>query len=89
MTKDDIIRMAVQCNLLDSRDDLDHPAFAEIIVSVEKFAELVAAHEREKAAAVCESACWTADIDEWIGMTKRDVSSRSMRECAAAIRRQS
>ena len=36
-----LLELALESNLLDSRDDLDHPAFAEIIVSVEKFAELV------------------------------------------------
>jgi len=60
-----LLAMALECNLLDSRDDLDHPAFAEIIVSVEAFANLVAAHEREKAAAGChvggEFACPDCD----------------------------
>ncbi len=48
MTKDDIIQMALECDLLDSRDDLDYPAFAEIIASVERFYHLVAAAERNQ-----------------------------------------
>ena len=56
MTKDDIIHMALECDLLDSRDDLDQPAFAEIIASVERFYHLVAAAEREVCAKVCEDA---------------------------------
>ena len=55
----------------------------------QRFANLVAAAEREKAAVVCESTCWRDDIDAWMCMTKRDVADRSMHECAAAIRSQS
>ena len=50
MTKNDIISMALESNLLDSRDDLDHPTFAEILVSVERFYHLAVAAEREKTA---------------------------------------
>ena len=56
MTKDDIIKLALECDLLDSRDDLDHPTFAEIIASVERFANLVAAHECEQIAQMIEDA---------------------------------
>ena len=42
--------------------------------------------EREACAKVCESTVWTASIPEWREMTKHDVSSKSMHECAAAIR---
>jgi len=80
MTKDDIIRMLHEVGYPDYAKEADPRVVA--------FAHLVAAAEREKAAVVCESTCWTADIDEWIGMTKLEVSSRSMRECAAAIRSQ-
>ena len=80
MTKDDIIRMAKEAGF----GNYTHEAMSMF----ERFAALVADAEREKAAVICESACWTADIDEWLGMTKRDVSSRSMRECAIAIRNQ-
>jgi len=50
MTKDDIIQMALESNLLDSRDHIDNPAFAEIIASLEEFAKLVAAHEQLRCA---------------------------------------
>ena len=50
MTKDDLIQMALECDLLDSRDDLDQPAFAEIIASVERFYHLAVAAERERLA---------------------------------------
>jgi hypothetical protein len=42
-----LLILALESGLLDSRDDLDQPAFAEIIASVERFANLVAAAERE------------------------------------------
>ena len=80
MTKDEKLRMAKEAGW--------NYAVGHGYDTLFRFASLVAAAEREKAAVICESACWTADIDEWLGMTKRDVSSRSMRECAIAIRNQ-
>lgn len=49
-------------------------------------AQQAVAREREECAAICEDTVWTEDIDWWITATKRDVSSRSMLACAAAIR---
>lgn len=44
--------------------------------------------ERERCAVVCESgAPWSALIEWWQKATKRDVSTRTALECAAAIRR--
>ena len=40
----------------------------------------------EEAARVCESTVWSADIDVWRDMTKKDVSVKSMLACADAIR---
>ena len=40
----------------------------------------------EEAAKVCESTVWSADIDVWRDMTKKDVSVKSMLACADAIR---
>lgn len=42
--------------------------------------------EREACAKVCESTAWTSSIEEWRDMTKKDVASKSMLACAAAIR---
>jgi hypothetical protein len=50
MTKDDIIRMAQVCNLIGMRPHLDG-IYQE---SLERFAALVAAAEREACAKVCE-----------------------------------
>jgi hypothetical protein len=50
------------------------------------YAAACVAEERERCARVCESTTWSEDIDIWREMTKRDVSARSMLECAAAIR---
>lgn len=83
MTRDDIIRMAREAGAIILDGTPVHTAF------IERFASLVAATEREACAKVCESAVWGADIDEWRSMTKRDVSARSMHECAAAIRARS
>lgn len=49
MTRDDIIRMAIKCQLVttSNRDGI----YAD---ALERFAALVAAHEREACAAVCE-----------------------------------
>ena len=77
MTKDDLIQMALECDLLDSRDDLDQPAFAEIIAAIERFYHLAVAAEREarsmrwdeyiaKAIAAEREACAEA-CDELIG----------------------
>lgn len=40
----------------------------------------------EDAAVVCESTCWSADIDTWRDMTKIDVATKSMLACAEKIR---
>lgn len=51
MNRDDIIRMAQKAHLV--MYDYDHP-------SLERFAELVAAAEREACAKVCEEPGWNA-----------------------------
>jgi hypothetical protein len=51
MTRDDIIRMAQKAHLV--MYDYDHP-------SLERFAALVAAAEREACAKVCEEPGWNA-----------------------------
>jgi hypothetical protein len=54
MTKDDIIRMAMEADLLDERDALADPVCEGLIVYLEHFAALVAAAEREACAKVCD-----------------------------------
>ena len=78
-----LLAMALECNLLDSRDDLDHPVFAEIIVSVEKFAELVAAAEREQCALVCDVAYYQ-NIGPAFGEVRYGITA-----CSTAIRARS
>ena len=58
MNRDDIIRMAREANLWMTSD--------ERIAAVERFAALVAAHEREACARVCEALGNDAEIDELI-----------------------
>jgi hypothetical protein len=52
------------------------------------FARLIESKTRDADAMICESTVWSEDIDVYRGMTKRDISVRSMLECAAAIRSQ-
>jgi hypothetical protein len=78
MTRDDIIRMAREADLLHP-DNSEEAAF--------KFAALIAAHEREACAKVCED---EAKRCKDIGMRTENriahISSRSADVCAAAIR---
>ncbi len=82
MTKDDLIQMALECDLLDSRDDLDQPAFAEIIAAIERFYHLAVAAERESCAKVC--AVLAAKTTLSSGLTVFDPV-----DCAEAIRARS
>jgi len=71
MTKDDIIRMALEANL----DEAVQGLFYASVDGLERFADLVAAHEREQCAKVCLS---LFDTD--------DNSCNEAEVCAAAIR---
>lgn len=51
MTKDDIIRMALEAKLSNDFGNLGYPYFPEL----EHFANLVAAAEREACAVICEN----------------------------------
>jgi hypothetical protein len=56
MTRDDIIRMARECGLVDvsERDDFDIWVRGQIeVIDIESFAALVAAAEREACAKLC------------------------------------
>ena len=65
MTRDDIIRMAVQCQLVNAgnREGLYMDALAE-------FAELVAATEREECAKMCEQ---ISDEEYYMGRQYADM----------------
>ena len=52
MTQDEIIRMAREAGLIRQRGNLD--IVTHSITQIERFAALVAAHEREACAKVCE-----------------------------------
>lgn len=83
MTRDEILAMARQAGIF-IRGYFDEIGLTPS--ELEHFAALVAAAEREECAKVCEEYSWAADIDWWIGATKKDVSVKSALECAAAIR---
>ena len=56
MTRDDVIRMALECGLLDARDDtLCDDGIAQFIGTLADFAALVAHQEREECANVCDA----------------------------------
>ena len=78
MNRDDIIRMATESDLIDSR-----PPYEKLGDALVRFAELVAAAEREACAALCDGIAERNEADhdvEW---------SCGNWECAAAIRARS
>ena len=56
MTRHDILTLAVDADLVDVLDLINNPCNLsdDYISSIERFAALVAAHERESCAKVCE-----------------------------------
>lgn len=54
MTRDDIIRMAREADIIDFRDADDDPHTAQMVEFLARFAALVAAAEREACAKVCD-----------------------------------
>ena len=90
MTRDDIIRMALEAGFLDRKESCplsgDSRFDEEICVGeypvgeiVERFAALVAAHEREQCARVCEDTILTTTLAD------RDYNLGCL-DCAKAIR---
>ena len=76
MTQEDILRMAIDAGATDCADP-DKWGILEISYeNLERFAKLVAAHEREECAKVCESYQDAVDRHKW----------PNGYECAAAIR---
>ena len=71
MNTEDIIRMALEAGILDSRDWLDAPFAQDVIADLERFAALVAAAEREACAKLA---------DERLMDTSALISSRT--DCA-------
>ena len=53
MSRDEIIRMAREADLIDFRDADDDPHTEQMVEFLERFAALVAAREREACAQVC------------------------------------
>ncbi len=83
MTKDDIIDMARESELLDQGDDCGtHPNY---IGYLERFANFVAAHEREACALVCDE-----QVDAEYDTGKIDHNEMGWTQaCAIAIRARS
>lgn len=54
MNKDDVIRMALEAEIIDFRDASDDPHVVQMVEFLERFSALVAAAEREACAQLCE-----------------------------------
>ena len=72
MSRDDIIRLAREAGLAESVDDYNPYWTADDTDTLERFAKLIAEHEREECAKVCEAEGQRIDA--------------SWSSCAAAIR---
>lgn len=85
MTREEIIRMAREAGLSITPPRSGQYNGGQVgcdVVSLERFASLVAAHEREACAKVCEDRIGGAvQSNEWWSGFKA-----SMRQCAAVIR---
>ena len=78
MTRDDIIRMAREAGLSNDFGKLGYPYLPEL----ERFAELVAAAEREACAALCFQ-MWNTWMDS---KDKSEFTRPDAEDCAAQIR---
>jgi hypothetical protein len=82
MNREDVIRMAREADVIDFRDDSDDPHVAQMVEFLERFADLVAAAEREACAQICD------DVNEpaYFGYENPNSFDDGRRSCAAAIR---
>lgn len=79
MTRDDIIRMAREANIIDFRDENDDEHVKQMVDMLEHVVALAAAAEREACAKVCEA--------RYMGDNNRE--DMEARRCSAAIRARS
>lgn len=81
MTQDEIIRMAREAGFSE-RDAMGRTAFLGNSYDIERFAALVAAHEREACAKLCEEL-----RDDWLrGLGRYEFMGEGADYCADAIR---
>ena len=69
----------------------DHPAVQSALLAIqatEARAQGLVDAERERCAALADDHSFALDIDEWMKMTKKEISAYACRSVAAAIRRQ-
>ena len=81
MTRDEIIRMAREADIIDFRDADDDPHTAQMVEFLERFAALVAADEGIACAISCE-----VNAARWVDDMRKNYAAH---ECAAAIRARS
>ncbi len=82
MTKDDILEMALEAGI---RDSMEYPHMECDEQSLERFAALVAAAEREACAKVCDGIRYSGYCPPEDGGAPRYYNDAA-EECAAAIR---
>lgn len=78
MTRDDILRMAREANIIDFRDDDSDPHVRQMVDMLAHVVAQAAAAERE----ACAQACAELSKDYWMGDCQFEAATR----CAAAIR---
>ena len=95
MTRDEIIRMAREADIIDFRDADDDPHTAQMVEFLARFATLVAADEREACAKVCDTfksktlGAQSGPDNELANLILRQVAHLGHAECASAIRARS
>lgn len=78
MTRDEIIRMAREADIIDFRDADDDPHTAQMVEFLERFAALVAAAEREAAQRAFWEACRPhGKVGEVVYTTYKHIHARS------------
>lgn len=89
MTRDDVIRLALEAGFKKDNSGLYFTPISrrlpddDLTPELESFAALVAAHEREACAAICDN----AEKRKWLTFTEGgEAKGFSTADCAAAIR---
>lgn len=90
MTRDELIAMAREADLIDFRDADDDPHTEQMVEFLERFAAMVAAQEREACAQVCASeearALYNFDNDVEANRPFWNGGSQIATSCEASIR---
>lgn len=88
MTREEVIRLAKEAGAYWEHGDFNMPCAIRFDreSDLERFAELVAAAEREACAVVCEQSEIPFDIQVWMDSTKKQMTALVAMALATAIR---